>query len=208
MLTGNSQDFQKLTASYFDPQTGATAGSVNKKLWLLLRAIFPVLSFSHLPASPGIFFPKQAFQSPPWDHKCRPHPHQANAWSQLGWGQFFGGLTWRWARLTQRIRAIFAPPAPGKGSTSKPYHHVEKQPQQEAEKKDGARQRGNAMPQEGDIGCSASLPQLNSRAAFPGWAGLYLAVKSNKSFLLLSWALACDHGLRPASSSPSSPCIL
>lgn len=89
----------------------------------------------------------------------------------------------------------FAPSAPRKGSTSKPLLHSQTIPAAGREAKwgqAGKQDWGNATQQGEDIICSELPPQLNL-TVLPGWTGFYTAVKSNKSFLWLWWALACNH---------------
>lgn len=120
MLTGNSQDFQKPLVFYLDPQTRAIAGSTNLTLLLLIHTIFPVFSLASSPLHQTFHFQNKLSKPPLEMTKLNQNPTSPNGWTQLGWGQFFGGVTWRWAQHTCRISAISAPPAPGKESISKP----------------------------------------------------------------------------------------
>lgn len=120
MLTHNSQDFQKLPVFYLDPQTRAIAGSVNEKLLLLICTIFPVFSLASFALHWVFCFQNKLRKLALGITNLGHNPTSPNGWTQLDWGQSFRGLTWRRAWHVCRIRAVFVPPAPGKGSTSKP----------------------------------------------------------------------------------------
>lgn len=136
--------------------------------------------------------------------QLRPWSYKPQSTAQMCWRQFLRGLVWRQAQSLCRTGAL---PHQLQGREAPPNcFSSHKQHQQQAEKQTRARQDwGNATQQDEDIICSVLPPQLKLTAVLPGWAGFYTAVKSNKGFLLLSGALACNHHFKSASSSPLSP---
>lgn len=120
MLTGNSQDFQKLPVFYFDPQTTATARRVHEKLLLRICTTFPVFCLASFLLHKVFCFQTKLCKLPLDITNFGHNLTCPNAQTQLGWRQFLRQFTWRWAWHTCRTGAVFAPPAPRKGSPSKP----------------------------------------------------------------------------------------
>lgn len=166
-------------------------------------ALAPSFQYSLHP--PPTCFQNKLHKLPPRIMNSGHNPTSPNAWTQLGWGQLFKGLTWRRVWHVQDQGTVFAPPTFRKGSTSKPLTTLRNNPQKEAEKQDRTRQKSRleeVLQNEKNIGCSALPSQLNS--CFLGWAWSYVSVKSHKVFPLLSWAPACHRDSKAASSSPLS----